>query len=165
MIQPLSLCAAAKYPHKGYKKSWDSDDSYLRNHVLPKFAHCHLDEVTQQAVIELHHSMRATGYAPATANRVIILMRYMYNLAKKWKIPGGEVNPTHGIDLFEVNNARERFLTAEEAQRLVRTVQGSENTHCNTSSRSCCFWAVGNGNCWRRSGMTLIWNVAAGGFQ
>ena len=22
---------------KGYKKSWDSDDSYLRNHVLPRF--------------------------------------------------------------------------------------------------------------------------------
>jgi integrase len=113
---------------KGYKKSWDSDDSYLRNHVLPKFAHCHLDEVTQQAVIELHHSMKATGYAPATANRMVILMRYMYNLAKKWKIPGGEVNPTHGVDMFEVNNARERFLTAEEAQRLVQTVKDSENT-------------------------------------
>jgi integrase len=96
--------------------------------LLPKFSSCHLDDIKQQAVIELHHGMRASGYAPATANRIIILMRYMYNLGKKWSIPGAETNPTSGIDLFEANNARERFLTAEEAQRLVLTVQNSENT-------------------------------------
>ena len=63
-------------------------------------------------------------YAPATANRVIILLRYMYNLAKKWKIPGAESNPTSGVQLFECNNARERFLSKEEAQRLGRRVAG-----------------------------------------
>jgi hypothetical protein len=28
---------------KGYKKSWGSDDCYLRNHLLPKFGFLHLD--------------------------------------------------------------------------------------------------------------------------
>ena len=75
------------------KKSFGSDDSYLRNHLLPKFGALHLDEIKQEAVIEFHHGMRAK-YAPATCNRRVILLRYMYNLAKKWKIPGAETNPT-----------------------------------------------------------------------
>ena len=113
---------------KGYKRSWDADDSYLRNHVLPKFGSCHLDEISQQSVIELHHGMRASGYAPATANRIVILLRYMFNLGKKWKVAGAENNPASGVQLLEVNNARERFLTAEETQRLVGVLQDSENT-------------------------------------
>jgi len=113
---------------KGYKVSWDSDDSYLRNHLLPKFGHCHLDEITQRAVIELHHGMKASGYAPATANRIVILLRYMFNLAKKWGIPGAENNPAAGVQLFEANNARERYLTAEETKRLVGVLKDSDNT-------------------------------------
>ena len=113
---------------KGYKVSWDSDDSYLRNHLLPKFGGCHLDEITQRAVIELHHGMKASGYAPATANRIVILLRYMFNLAKKWGIPGAESNPAAGVQLLEANNARERYLTAEETKRLVGVLKDSDNT-------------------------------------
>ncbi len=113
---------------KGYKKSWDSDDSYLRNHLLPAFGHLHLDQIHQQAVIEFHHSMRAREYALATCNRMLILLRYMYNLAKKWSIAGAEINPTAGVPLYEANNARERFLTAEEVQRLTGALVKSENT-------------------------------------
>ena len=111
----------------GYKRSFDSDDCYLRNHILPSFGSSHLDEISQQSVIELHHGMRAAGYAPATANRIVILLRYLFNLGKKWGIAGTETNPASGVQLFEVDNARERFLTAEETQRLVRVLQDSEN--------------------------------------
>ena len=30
---------------KGYKRSWKSDDSYLRNHLLPAFGKKYLDEI------------------------------------------------------------------------------------------------------------------------
>ncbi len=36
---------------KGYKKSWDSDESYYRNHLLKRFGGLHLDQITQQEVI------------------------------------------------------------------------------------------------------------------
>jgi len=113
---------------KGYKKSWDSDDSYLRNHVLPRFGSHHLDQVSQQEVVEFHHAMRAKGYALATCNRMLVLMRYMYNLAKKWKIPGADFNPTVGVPMYEANNARERYLSAEETQRLKEALETSDNT-------------------------------------
>lgn len=112
---------------KGYKKSWDSDDSYLRNHILPKFGSCHLDEIKPEVVIEFHHGMKSQGYAMATANRMVILLRYMFNLAKKWHIPGAENNPTAGVQLYEANNARERFLNVEETQRLQLALESSEN--------------------------------------
>lgn len=112
---------------KGYKRSWESDESFLRNHVLPHFAKRHLDEITRQDVVSFHHAQRTNGYAPATANRFIILLRYMYNLAQKWDIPGAEKNPASGVLLFEENNKRERYLNAEETQRLVKAIRESEN--------------------------------------
>ena len=112
---------------KGYKKSWDIDDSYLRNHVLPRFGALHLDQISLQGVIAFHQAMKEAGYADATCNRSVILLRYMYNLGKKWKIPGAEANPTLGAQLFVLNNARERYLTAEETLRLKNAMQHSEN--------------------------------------
>ncbi len=108
-------------------RSWDTDDSYLRNHLLPKFGHLHLDQISTEGIIEMHHGMKAKGYAAASANRAIVLLRYADNLGKKWRVPGCETNPTHGIDLFEVVNAKERYLSRAEAQKLIQTVQASEN--------------------------------------
>jgi len=113
---------------KGYKRSWESDDSYLRNHVLPRFGSMHLDEIKATEIVEFHHAMKAKGYAVATANRVVILMRYMFNLGKRWGVEGAEENPTAAVTLFEVNNAREKFLTTEETQRLQEALKKSPNT-------------------------------------
>jgi integrase len=110
------------------KRSWITDEGFLRLHVLPKWGKRHLDEITHEEVVEFHHGLKAKGYAPATANRILILFRHMYNLAKKWKTPGAEQNPALGVDLFQENNKRERYLTAEEVQRLVGAVKDSDNT-------------------------------------
>ena len=112
---------------KVYKKSWGLDNSYLRNHILPKFGGLHLDQLSLQGIIAFHQGMRVNGFAPATCNRAVVILRTMFNLAKKWKIPGTETNPTHGAKLFAVNNARERYLNAEETSRLRDAVNGSEN--------------------------------------
>lgn len=112
---------------QGYKRAWKSDETWLRVHILPRFGKRHLDEVRQAEVIAFQHAKRAEGYKPATVNRFIILLRYAYNLARKWHIPGAEKNPAAGIPLFEENNKRERFLTAEEVQRLVACVRDSDN--------------------------------------
>lgn len=112
---------------KGYKKSWIGDEGNFRNHILPRFGSKHLDEITHQQVVEFHQQMLASGLAKATCNRLLILLRYMFNLAKKWGIPGAQENPTLGVPLYEANNARERFLTAEETQRLRLAIEQSAN--------------------------------------
>jgi integrase len=112
---------------KGYKKSWDCDDSLLRNHLLPALGKKHLDEISKHDVISFHHGMRAKGYAVGTCNRGLILLRYAMNLALKWEIPGITKNPTKDAALFENHNKKERFLSNQEAQRLYEAVKKSDN--------------------------------------
>lgn len=112
---------------KGYKRSWKLDESLLRNHLLPKFGNRYLDQIKKDQIVAMHLGHRAKGRAPASANRLLILMRYIYNLALRWETPGVTGNPTKDVPLFEENNKRERYLTQEEAQRLYDVVQHSES--------------------------------------
>lgn len=80
-------------PHvKGYKKSWNSDVSYLNNQILPVFGKKYLDEITKRDVIAFHHGLKAKGYKEGTCNRSLILLRYAFNLAMRWETPGIKVN-------------------------------------------------------------------------
>lgn len=110
------------------KKSWNSDDSMFRNHLQPMFGDCHLDEISHRAVYEFHHGLLAKGYAKATCNRAIVLLNLLYNLGRRWKIPGTEQNPCKDVRHFEANNARERYLTATETQRLKEELDKSDNS-------------------------------------
>lgn len=112
---------------KGYKRSWHIDESLLRNHLLPILGNKYLDKIKKDDIIALHLGHRAKGRAPASANRLLILMRYIFNLALRWETPGVLKNPTKGIPLFDENNHRERYLSREEAQRLYDVVQQSES--------------------------------------
>ncbi|EFI32753.1 integrase family protein [Desulfonatronospira thiodismutans ASO3-1] len=112
---------------QGYKRSWKSDLSFLRTHLVPKFGKLHLDQITRDDIMAMHQERLKNGAAPASANRLVILLRYMFNLAIQWETPGVTVNPTKGVPLAEENNQRERYLTEEEVQRLCKAVKESEN--------------------------------------
>lgn len=113
---------------KGYKRSWRTDESLLRNHLLPALGKRHLDEISKTDIVGIHHARRAAGAALGSANRLLIILRYIFNLAVRWEIPGVTVNPTKDVDLFEDPNKMERYLSQAEAQRLCETVCESANT-------------------------------------
>ena len=113
---------------KSYKRSWGTDISLLKNHLLPRFGKRHLDEITRQDIQKMHYDRRASGAAPGSANRLLIMMRYIFNLAIKWEIAGVKANPCKGVPLMEENNKMERYLSVEEARRLYEVVCKSENT-------------------------------------
>lgn len=112
---------------KNYKRSWKTDECLLRNHILPALGDKRLNEISRVDIIELHHGRRSAGAAPGSANRLLILLRYIFNLAIEWEIPGVTSNPTAKIPLFEENNQRERYLSAEEARRLYNAIEQSES--------------------------------------
>lgn len=119
--------AKAYLPHvKGYKRSWNTDECLLRNHILPTLGKLHLDEIKRQHLIEVFSHHRET-HQPASTNRLVILLRYLYNLAMKWEVSGVTRNPTHGIELYPENNKRERYLTEEETLRLFKALEASPN--------------------------------------
>ena len=112
---------------KTYKRSWDCDDSLLRNHLLPVLGAKCLDEISERSISELYQDMRARGYAKGTCNRVLVLVKFMFKLAKKWNLPGSQESPCEGIKLVDPQNARERYLSAEETQRLRQAIEDSPN--------------------------------------
>jgi len=113
---------------KQYKRGWKTNESTLKNHILPEFGGLFLDQITSSAIIDFHCAMSDKGYAAVTCNNAVIMLRYIFNLAKKWNIKGTDHNPAAGIALFEVNNQRERYLTRREVQLLKDAINESENT-------------------------------------
>jgi len=109
-----------------YKNSWQTDETVLRVHILPRLGALALDEITTDAIADLINRMREAGYATGTMNRVIVILRYMYNLARKWKVPGVTDNPAASLSAGP-DVQRNRFLTEEEVENLVRAIQADEN--------------------------------------
>ena len=114
-------------PHaKANKRSWHIDEMNFRRHVLPALGRLTLDEITSEHVAKLISDMRGDGYAAGTTNNVLMLLSRIFNLARKWKVPGAGDNPTSGLDRAPPNELQQ-FLTAEETDRLVGSLGEDEN--------------------------------------
>lgn len=58
----------------------------------------------------------------------LVLLRYAFNLAIRWEIPGIKANPAQGVPLLpDPDGKKERFLSQEETHRLLNAVQQSSN--------------------------------------
>ena len=124
----LEKFAASDYiPYvKTYKKSWEMDISRIRNHLLPYFGEMRMSDIEKRDVVQLIND-QLPSYKPGSINRVIILLRYMFNLAIKWEVEGVSRNPTAGIPLLKEDNHVERFLSSEEAKALLIAIKNSKN--------------------------------------
>lgn len=111
---------------KNSKRSWRTDETILRIHIVPALGKRHLDEISNRDIAELLKRLRQDGYSTGTTNRVLVLLRFLFNLAKKWGVPGAGENPATGLKTAP-DVCRERFLTAEEAQRLLAALDHDEN--------------------------------------
>jgi integrase len=111
---------------EGAKRSWRTDETILRLHILPSLGHLALDQITSQAVAAIVRKLKKRGYASGTTNRVVILLRYILNRAKEWGTPGSEKNSTTGLKT-EPDVSRERYLSAEETVRLLQALDADEN--------------------------------------
>ena len=111
---------------KNAKRSWRTDETVLRIHILPKLGHLPLDQISDENVADLLRRLRDAEYASGTTNRVLILIRFIYNLGRKWGVPGCGKNPATGLKTVP-DVCRERFLTNQEAQRLLSALDADEN--------------------------------------
>jgi hypothetical protein len=71
-------------PHaQASKRSWTTDETLLRIHILPALGRLTLDQITGEPIAGLINDMRAKGYAGGTTNHILVLLRYVFNLARK----------------------------------------------------------------------------------
>ena len=113
---------------KTYQKTPANTEAVLRVHIRPKWGKKRLDEITTQEVAKWLAELRQSGKAPATVEKIRITFNRSFELALKWGMPGVKMNPVRGIPRPKFSNARDRFLTSEEAARLLKATEASVNT-------------------------------------
>src|SRR5574344_1994760 len=116
---------------KMHIKLYETNISVFKNHILPAFGLKNMVEIKKSEIITLHSNMvQIKKLVPATANRVLIFISHAFNVAMQLEIKGIEVNPASKIKPYLLNNARERYLTKDEATRLIDAInQTEQNIH------------------------------------
>lgn len=69
---------------KSYKRSWNTDETMIRLHVVPALGERAMGSVIPPDIARLIETMRERGYAAGTCNRALILLSYGYTLALRW---------------------------------------------------------------------------------
>ncbi len=86
-----------------------------------------LDEINSQAISLWLAEKAAEGLKPSTVEKIRIVLGRSFELGRQWGVPGADPNPVRSVPKRRFDNARERYLTAAEADRLREAVARSLN--------------------------------------
>jgi len=111
---------------KEHKASWDMDESKLRLHLIPKFGHRRLCDITTRDV-QMYHAQIKASHSEATANRHLALLSKIFRTALTWQRV--ERNPAMGIAKFREIQKHTSFLPPQDVQKLLKAMEGEENVH------------------------------------
>jgi integrase len=118
--EPTIAYLAALYVERHsrpHKRSWAEDERKIKLHFRA-FDTVRISALTTEGVADWHQQLgRRTGRY--MANRCLSLLATMFNLAIRWKLAAS--NPTIGVKRFR-EERRERFLNAEEVNRLFKSL-------------------------------------------
>jgi integrase/ribosomal protein L40E len=112
---------------KEHKKSWPADMWYFRKHIEPRFGMKPLDAISpidiERMKLELKKGVNLRGkpFAPATIKHQLVILRRLYNLARKWNMYDGK-SPLESVEMPKIDNQKTEFLTNEELTRLLDTL-------------------------------------------
>jgi integrase len=112
---------------KLHQRSYETTEGYMRLHIVPKWAKVRLTDIDGRAVAHWLADKRTEGLAPATVVKIKAIFGRSFELGVRWGIPGCDRNPVRGIQSKPLNNSRERFLSTEEAGRLIEAAEKSRN--------------------------------------
>jgi site-specific recombinase XerD len=130
-------------PHKP-RSAW-LDESNIRNHILPLLGDMFVDQVKRADIEQFQNDVSNGKTAPqnprqkqleqkggsavrggqGVSNRCLALLSKMFNLAEAWELRQPNTNPVLRVKRYE-ERKRERFLNADEFQRLGAVLHGAE---------------------------------------
>ena len=102
------------------KNTWVEDESYLARHLIPRFGTRLALAISTDDMAALHAEIGSKH--PYAANRLLEIVRKMYNLGRKWGlVPADKANPASGVERFP-ETKRRRFVTPDELPRLSKAI-------------------------------------------
>lgn len=116
--------SAVYLPHIAMRKrSWRLDERILRQHISPVFGARKLAAIERQDVEDWLCRLTSGGLAPATCNRALSVFKTLcQEAALRGFLPAGQ-SPCAGVSPLKGCTLRERYLTEEEAQKLMRRLE------------------------------------------
>lgn len=108
------------------KRSWRVDERIARQYLSPTFGARELADIQSHEVEDWLHGLSSSGLAPSTCNRILAAFKTICSLAAmRGLLPAGQ-SPCAGVSSFKIHPQRERYLTRDEAQRLMRALEKSK---------------------------------------
>jgi integrase len=104
------------------KTSCDKEDGFLRNWIGPVFGDKPLKDIAPFDLERLKRKMLDAGKSPKTTHYVLGTVRQVFNFAKRHGLHDGE-NPVRLVKKPVSDNRRLRFLTKDEAERLLEALR------------------------------------------
>lgn len=132
---------------KSYKRSWDTDECMIRLHLVPQLGQLHMMAMNERDVAAFIEQMKARGYAIGTCNRALVLLRYGFELAVRWREFGPDCNPMRLYKNLIDDNKIEHFLSQKQTQTLLIEVRKSENEMLQWIVLFCSTPAPGSAKC------------------
>ena len=108
------------------KRSWRVDERIARQHLSPTFGARELADIQRHEVEDWLHGLSSGGLAPATCNRILAVFKTICSLAVMRGLLLTGQSPCAGVSPFKIHAQRERYLSRDEAQRLMRALEKSD---------------------------------------
>ena len=108
------------------KRSWSVDERIARQHLSPTFGARELADIQRHEVEDWLHGLSSSGLAPATCNRILAVFKTICSLAVMRGLLLAGQSPCAGVSPFKIHTQRERYLSRDEAQRLMRALEKSD---------------------------------------
>ena len=103
-------------------KRADMERKFYTSYLKPVLGNRPLSAITPMELEDLKNSLLKRGLAPASVKLIVGNVRRVYNKMYEWDLYSGP-KPMDRVKLPKVDNARDRFLTADEAQTLLAAVK------------------------------------------
>ncbi len=111
---------------KRSKRTWRDDVGRVKK-IIPHLGHLPLVAVNRDDLRSFLDSLRQSGASESTALHYMAVLRQAYNMARVTNVEGVPVfsgqSPLEGLVLPKPKNARERFLSYEEADTLLHAAK------------------------------------------
>jgi integrase len=106
-----------------------NDESRYKNHLKDSLGKKRLNDISSFELERLKSHLTKKELAPATVKHCLVLVREIFNKAVEWGKYQGQ-NPVKGVKLPTLSNRRERFLSYDEADKLLKELaKVSQTTH------------------------------------
>jgi len=111
-----------KYMTTKYKDQGQRNMSLVNVHILPKFYHKELGEITPKDIKQFLESL---SHKTTTANRCFALLSTMFKKAEDWEYLPPKSNPCPGVEKYK-ENKKQRFLSRSELLKLEESLARQE---------------------------------------